>query len=635
MPARRPRCCAPAGRGCCLGGVRCSGSLGRQPLRAAPLRPGAGRLAERARGATRASPTEARAALGDVPRRGAPGARGRAPRAGRAAGAARGRRPRRRRCARRRPWPPRGRDAHPARDRRDLRGEEEARGDRCGAARSAGARVFALEAPGGAAPQARVVAIAAARSASSSGAVHRCAAGSPPRARGRSPSGSRATASRSPRARSTSTAPGYAEVEFPQEVDRVGRGALRASRSPAAGFPPAVGEVPSRARRACSGSAGDPGAAAPLVGLLRGRRGRRSSSRTPPTSLAPAQELAGRDVIVLDDVPAAALARRARRRRLRAAVGARGAGLLVLGGRKGLGSGEYADSPARGHAAGHGRLPLAAAAARGLAGARPRHLVLDGLPRRGARGRPRRRAAQDRRRQGVGQGGRADRAARRPARDPRQQHRPLLDRPARRGRATREAVLAQHRRGSCPRGDGIYFYSVLNEAREALRREPAGIRHVLVLCDAEDIDQYEIEGRGHSFDLRARRWPREGITRLGARDRPPDRQGRALPAHRGAPRPGRLLPACRGSSRCRATSSPSTAASPRRATSSRRRSCRSSSDPPGCLAGGPAAAPLAGVALVTPREGSRTLLQTDVGPPLLVAGDLRPGRTAVFTGDNG
>ena len=62
-----------------------------------------------------------------------------------------------------------------------------------------------------------------------------------------------------------------------------------------------------------------------------------------------------------------------------------------------------------------------------------------------------------------------------------------------------------------PVGDGIYFYSILHEAREALRREPGGIRHVLVLCDAEDIDQYEVEGRGHSFDL-LRSMAAEGMT---------------------------------------------------------------------------------------------------------------------------
>jgi hypothetical protein len=45
--------------------------------------------------------------------------------------------------------------------------------------------------------------------------------------------------------------------------------------------------------------------------------------------------------------------------------------------------------------------------------------------------------------------------------------------------------------------------------------------------------------------------------------------------------------------------------------------------------------PLDGIALVTPREGAEVLLQSDLGAPVLVAGALGRGRTAVFAGDNG
>jgi hypothetical protein len=183
-----------------------------------------------------------------------------------------------------------------------------------------------------------------------------------------------------------------------------------------------------------------------------------------------------------------------------------------------------------------------------------------------------------------------------------------------------------------PVGDGIYFYSMLHEAREALRRETGGVRHVLVLCDAEDIDQYEVEGRGHSFDL-LRDMAGEGMTvSILAIGRSADKD---VPFLRTAALLGRgdfyLVP--------RIVALPRYFVSEYRRISSARhyledevRPVVSEQSAPGAEHAFP---PLAGIALVTAREGGRTLLQTTLGAPLLVGGEYGRGKTAVFAGDNG
>ncbi len=185
-----------------------------------------------------------------------------------------------------------------------------------------------------------------------------------------------------------------------------------------------------------------------------------------------------------------------------------------------------------------------------------------------------------------------------------------------------------------PDGDGIYFYSVLHEAREALRRDPGGVRHVLVLCDAEDIDQYEVEGRGHSFDL-LRGMAQEGITvSILAIGRPGDKD---VPFLRTAALLGRgdfyLVP--------RIVALPRYFVSEYRKLSSSRFFLEEDVQPVTTeysllSAGGSGVLPpLSGMALVTAREGSRTLVQTESGAPLLVTGEFGRGRTAVFAGDDG
>ncbi|WP_461395267.1 vWA domain-containing protein, partial [Deferrisoma sp.] len=50
-------------------------------------------------------------------------------------------------------------------------------------------------------------------------------------------------------------------------------------------------------------------------------------------------------------------------------------------------------------------------------------------------------------------------------------------------------------------GAGIQFYSGLLEAGRALRRTEAARKHVLVLADTADVDEYEVTGAGTVWDL--------------------------------------------------------------------------------------------------------------------------------------
>ncbi len=60
-------------------------------------------------------------------------------------------------------------------------------------------------------------------------------------------------------------------------------------------------------------------------------------------------------------------------------------------------------------------------------------------------------------------------------------------------------------------GGGINFYSSLLEASRDLRRSAAPVRHIMIICDSNDIDQYEVTGAGKSVDL-VRALERENIT---------------------------------------------------------------------------------------------------------------------------
>jgi hypothetical protein len=424
-------------------------------------------------------------------------------------------------------------------------------------------------------------------------------------------------------------ATGRAEVSFAQELDRVGRVAYGLALAEK-GSPTVVGEVAvARAPRVVWLS-DDVGAAGPVIALLQDA-GVPVELTQPGDLLAPAQDLARADVIVLDDLPAVTLTD-AILEGVRRAVAERGAGLLVLGGRKGLGTEEFAGSPLE------ALLPVKA----GFAAPPPPASVslvvaLDTSFSMFYRGRgekvfyssePRKIDVAKESTKAVARiirpgdrlgilGNSTDLFWIHPLGEVRDQE-ALLRRI--------DAVFAD--------GDGLNFYSVVNEAYQALRREPGGLRHLLILCDSEDIDQYEIAGVGHAHDL-VRAMAREGITvSVLAIGRPTDKD---VPFLRTATLLGRgdfyLVPRI--------------VALPRYFTAEYQRLAAGrhfveedvvpvAGEPSPLLEGVIGALPpLSGVALVTAREGSHTLLQTGAGSPLLTTGTYGKGRTAVFMGDNG
>lgn len=422
---------------------------------------------------------------------------------------------------------------------------------------------------------------------------------------------------------------GAGEGEFLQEAERVGRvryGArLSQGNTPAVSAELSVAQSP-RVRWLSD----DPAAAGALVGLLRGA-GVEVELTLPDDLAAPAQELARDEVVVLDDLPAAAITETLAEA-LRAAVGGRGAGLVVLGGRKGLGSGEYAGTaletllPAR---AGYQAPPPPESVSLVLALDTSFSMFYRGSGEKVF-------YSNEPRKIDV-----AKESAREVARIVRPGDRfgvlgnstdifwiaPLAE------VADRDELLRRLEK-VVPVGDGIYFYSVLHEAREALRRAGGAVRHVLVLCDAEDIDQYEVTGRGHSFEL-VREMAQEGMTlSILAIGRPGDKD---VPFLRTAALLGRgdfyLVP--------RIVALPRYFVSEYRRLSSSRYYLEQELQPVvaehALLPAGGAASfpPLSGMALLTAREGARTLLATGAGAPLLVTGEYGRGRTAVFAGDDG
>jgi hypothetical protein len=432
---------------------------------------------------------------------------------------------------------------------------------------------------------------------------------------------------------------GYAEADFRQHLDRVGTvryaaatGVVAGSGGPPAtvGAPPLETVVEAGRSPSVLWLAGDPGSAAPLVDQLRDLGVPVSLAH--PADLAPAAEgMAGRDVVVLDNIPAAALPENLLSA-LRAAVSGRGAGLLVVGGRAGLGSGEYADSPLEADLpvrSGFRSPPPPPAAAMVLAfdtsfsmayrsrgdggGHGPQPPKID-VARESAKGVVRVLRPGDR--LGI-LGNSTDLFWIAPLGE-------ILD----------PAPVLSSLDAVVPRGDGIYFYSVLHEAGGALRREAVGIRHVLILCDTDDIDQYEIEGRGHTFDL-VREMAREGMSlsvvgigRSTDKDVPFLRTA-ALLGHGDfylvrdmAALPRYLVSDYRRISTARNFAEEELHVLPSPAATR-------------VFGAAPTFPPLAGIALVTPREGAEVVLTSDVGAPVFVAGALGRGRAAVFTGDSG
>ena len=422
-------------------------------------------------------------------------------------------------------------------------------------------------------------------------------------------------------------ASGLGSVSFTQEADRVGTAsyALRVvdARTAAVAGEVRVAQAP-RVRYLSDGVSGSQ----ELITVLRDA-GIEVRATHPDDLVSPAAELRDDDVVLLDDVPAAAL-NAGLLTALGGGVGREGKGLLVLGGRKGLGSESYRDSPLEALlpvSIGYSAPPPPAAVSLVI--------VLDTSFSMYFPGR-----SGDRNSGGPRKYEFANESAREVVRALRPGDRlgilgnstdlfwitPL-------GEATdRRAVLERIDR-VLPAGGGLNFYSAVREASEALRRDAAPIRHIIVFGDAEDIDEYEVAGQGHAFEL-IQGLAREGITlSILAIGRPQDKD---VPFLRTATTLGKgdfyLVPNIRAL--------PRYFVAEYRKLASRyyleEENLTLTAEYLPLLAGIEGAfPPVSGFATVTPRKGSRTPLVTSGGLPLLTLGQYGRGKTAVFAGDNG
>jgi Ca-activated chloride channel family protein len=306
-------------------------------------------------------------------------------------------------------------------------------------------------------------------------------------------------------------ATGAGEAVFIREEERVGRslfrfeveaetdqGAVRGGRE---------AEVETVGARSVAWLSDDPSSSAWLTGLLT-----RSGTRVeivPPADLGWSWDrLAASEVIVLDDVAYPAIGPEAVER-IEGLVREKGTGLVVVGGPRSLGAGEYKGTPLE------RILPVRMGSPRGgpdkdislvvvldtslsmffrgageasLHGTAPRKLDLAKMATLEVA-----RALRDKDRLGVIASADAIDWVRRIG--------PVIDRGA------LEAAVT----GLRAYGGGINFYSTLLEAVRALREEKSPIRHVMVLVDSNDIDQYEVAEIGRSHDL-VREMEREGMT---------------------------------------------------------------------------------------------------------------------------
>jgi hypothetical protein len=182
-------------------------------------------------------------------------------------------------------------------------------------------------------------------------------------------------------------------------------------------------------------------------------------------------------------------------------------------------------------------------------------------------------------------------------------------------------------------GAGINFYSIVREAYSALRNDDSPIRHIVVFGDAEDIDQYEVRGEGHSFDL-IRRMAKDGITlSVLAIGLPTDKDA---PFLRTATLLGGgdfyLISDLRALPRYFVTEYRRLAA--RHYLEEKVRPVAGEFSPLLHGVRGPLPT-LDGIATVTPRSGAQTPVMTDTGVPLVTLGQFGQGKTAVFASDNG
>jgi hypothetical protein len=421
---------------------------------------------------------------------------------------------------------------------------------------------------------------------------------------------------------------GTGEVLFTQEADRVGRAMYSLGLD---GYPaiPVAGEVQVGEAPSIRFVGDDLETSGELIGLLRDMGVEVTASR-PEDLLYETEPFRDADVILLDDLPAPAL-NESFMEEVRRAVGTEGKGLLTLGGRKGLGSDEFRDSPLEALlpvTAGYSAPPEPVPVSLVIAMDTSFSMFFRG------RGQP----------SFSGDNPRKIDVAKESAREVVRIIRPedrfgILGNSTdlfwiqRLGPVEDQAAVMANIDPVRPVGGGLDFYSIVREAYLALRESPTAMRHILVLGDAEDIDQYEVAGEGHSFDL-IRRMAREGITlSILAFGQPTDKD---VPFLRTASFIGGgdfyIISNLR--------------ALPRYFISEYRKlSARNfveeeitplAGDYSPVLLGIDGALPsLTGISMVSPRRGSETPVRTDLGVPLFTTGSYGKGRTAVFASDNG
>jgi hypothetical protein len=363
-----------------------------------------------------------------------------------------------------------------------------------------------------------------------------------------------------------------------------------------------------------------------LAAGLRGV-GLRVSVREPEDCLARWGECGAADVLLLDDLPAAALGSFGMDM-LEEAVRVGGKGLLAVGGKRSLGSGAWRDTP----------LERAMPAFMGAPDGSPKKelglaVVLDtslSMHFKGS-GDPNAPRKIDVARQAIGQVAGAlrpgDQLALLESADTvtwRRRLGPITSRPE------FDRLLA----GLSALGGGINFYSSILEAYNELQRSSLPYRHVMVVCDSNDIDQYEVANEGRSHDL-IRAMEQRGITlSIFAIGNPADKD---LSFLRSAAELGRgnfylvsnlvFLPHYFVSDYQN-----------KREAWVREEEFRPlirEYDP--LLAGIPVdrLPPLGGVNLVSAKDGARVVLIAPFGAPVLAYWKYGRGRTAIFTSDAG
>ena len=421
---------------------------------------------------------------------------------------------------------------------------------------------------------------------------------------------------------------GIGEVEFLQEADRPGL--IRFELAPARGAGPAAGGgvLVGRSPRVLYLS-DDAEISRGLAGLIR-EAGIDLEVLSTGDLVARGGDPGAFDVVLIDDVAGPALSGRLLEQ-VRQAVRERGAGLLVVGGRKGLGSGEYKDSPLEEMlpvtigSAGADTAPSIAlvlaldTSASMLLRARGEKQFNTDTPRKID-------IARDSAREVVKVIPPTDRLGiLRNSTDLFWVH-PL-------GTIDDRRAVERAIDGIEADGEGIFFYATIEEAYKALKSDPAAIRHIILFCDADDVDQQEFPGKGSALDL-VRRLAADGITlSVLAIGHPMDKDAPFL-------RSATILGGGDFYLVANILALPQYFVAEVRKLGSRHFLEEQlevvAGDYHPLLAGMPAPyPPLAGISAVSLKKGARAPLTTSAGIPLVSIAEYGRGRVAVFSSDNG